>query len=153
MLTEGSAFLGAQPRAGPSRPTPRRIYKPRRGLNDTSVLSKSCHGRNLGLGEAVIWRMSVERVGTAQGGSDDPDFKYQKEHEQEWKQKQGRDRVLQIVDSVPENAGLPDFLNRLEEGGHRDELVWHIRLRNCLPRWRSNQMTVPDRCRRIACQS
>jgi hypothetical protein len=38
---------------------PNRIYKPRRGLNDISVLSKSCHGRNLGLGEAVIWRMSV----------------------------------------------------------------------------------------------
>ena len=42
------------------------------------------------------------------------------------------DRVLQRVESVPANAGLPDFFNRLEEGGHRDELVWHIRLRNCL---------------------
>jgi hypothetical protein len=28
------------------------------GLIDISVLSKSRYGRNLGLGEAVIWRMS-----------------------------------------------------------------------------------------------
>jgi hypothetical protein len=41
---------------------PRRIYKPRLGLNDISVLPKSCHGRNLGLAEPVIWRMSVKNI-------------------------------------------------------------------------------------------
>ena len=57
-MTEVSAFLGAQPRAGP----PRDVSKPPRGLNDISVLSKSCHGRNLGLSEAVIWNVGVDRV-------------------------------------------------------------------------------------------
>jgi hypothetical protein len=52
--------FGIPRRATASRPAPRRIYKPRRSLNDISVLSKSCHGLNLGLSEAVIWRMSVE---------------------------------------------------------------------------------------------
>src|SRR5271166_126008 len=32
----------------------------RRGLNDISVLSKSCYGRSLNRGKAVIWRMSVD---------------------------------------------------------------------------------------------
>jgi hypothetical protein len=53
--------FGIPGRAIASRPAPRRIYKPRRGLNDISALSKSCHGRNLGSGEHVIWRMSVKR--------------------------------------------------------------------------------------------
>ncbi len=34
---------------------PERIYKPRRGHNDISVLLKSCYWRN----KAVIWRMWV----------------------------------------------------------------------------------------------
>jgi hypothetical protein len=44
------------PRAGPPR---NRIYKPRRGLNDISVLSKYRYGRSFSLGKAVLWRMSA----------------------------------------------------------------------------------------------
>ena len=49
----------------PRRPTasrlaPKRIYKPRRGPNDISVLSKSCYGRSLSRDKAVIWRMSAK---------------------------------------------------------------------------------------------
>ena len=55
-MTENSASLGVPPRAG----SPERIYKPRRGLNDISVLSKSCYVRSLSRDKAVIWRMSVQ---------------------------------------------------------------------------------------------
>ena len=40
---------------GPSSKRIYSIYKPRRGLNDISVLSKSCHGHSLTLGKAVVW--------------------------------------------------------------------------------------------------
>ena len=36
------------------------FHKPRRSLNDISVLSKSCCGRSLNCHKAVIWRMSVK---------------------------------------------------------------------------------------------
>jgi len=40
-------------RATASRPAPERIYKPRRGLNDVSVLSKFRYGRSLSRNRAV----------------------------------------------------------------------------------------------------
>jgi hypothetical protein len=49
-MTENSAFLGARPGAGPFQ---RRIYKPRPGFNDNSVLSKSRYGRSLYRDRAV----------------------------------------------------------------------------------------------------
>jgi hypothetical protein len=39
-------------------PAPKNIYKPRLGLNDISVLSKSCHASSLNHNKTVIWRMS-----------------------------------------------------------------------------------------------
>jgi len=42
-----------------SRPAPERNYKPRRGLNDISVLSKSRCGRTLSNGKSVIWRIRL----------------------------------------------------------------------------------------------
>ena len=45
-------------RATASRLTPNRIYKPQRGLNDISVLSKSCNGLSLSRNKAVIGGMS-----------------------------------------------------------------------------------------------
>jgi hypothetical protein len=38
----------------------KRIYKPPRGLNDISVLSKSYYVRSLSRDKAVIWRMSED---------------------------------------------------------------------------------------------
>ena len=140
MRTENSALNGAQRgvRLLPTSSTDRRND----ALSKTSERGRDCFGR-LPSGECRL--NQLQRVATAQGGSDDPDFKYQKEHEQEWKQKLGRDRVLQIVESVPANTGLPDFLNRLEEGGHRYELVWHISLRHCLPQEiKSNDSCLTD---------
>jgi hypothetical protein len=46
--------FGVPRRAVASRAAPKRIYKPRRGLNDISVLSKARYGRSLILGKAVI---------------------------------------------------------------------------------------------------
>jgi hypothetical protein len=46
-------------RATASRLAAKRIYKPRRGLNDISVLSKSYYVRSFSRDKAVIWRMSV----------------------------------------------------------------------------------------------
>ena len=40
----------------------KRIYKPRLGLNDISVLSKSCYVGSLSRDKAVIWRMSDKQV-------------------------------------------------------------------------------------------
>jgi hypothetical protein len=57
LMTENSVSLGVPPRAGPPR---KRIYKPRRGLNDISVLSKSCYGLSFTRDKAVIWRISAE---------------------------------------------------------------------------------------------
>jgi hypothetical protein len=49
------------PRHAPaSRAAPKSIYKPRRGLNDISVLSKSRYGRSFSVGKTVNWRMSVQ---------------------------------------------------------------------------------------------
>ena len=48
----------SKPSSGPTPSAGETFYKLSRRLNDISVLSKSCHGRNVGLGEAVIWRMS-----------------------------------------------------------------------------------------------
>ncbi len=42
-----------------AEPTPKRIYKARRGLNDISFLSKSHYGRSLNRDKAVLWRMSA----------------------------------------------------------------------------------------------
>jgi hypothetical protein len=50
--------FGIPRRATASRVNPNRIYKPQRGLNDISVLSKSCYGPSLSGNRAVIWRMS-----------------------------------------------------------------------------------------------
>ena len=50
------------PAAG-RRLAPKRIYKPRLGLNDISVLSKSCYRRSHNCDKAVIWRMSGEVMG------------------------------------------------------------------------------------------
>ena len=52
--------FGIPRRATASRLAPKPIYKPRRGPNDISVLSKSCYGRSLSGDKAVIWRMSVQ---------------------------------------------------------------------------------------------
>jgi hypothetical protein len=57
LMAENSVSLGVPPRADPPR---KRIYKPRRGLNDISVLSKSCYGRSFTRDKAVIWRMSAK---------------------------------------------------------------------------------------------
>ena len=57
LMTGNSASLGAPPRAG----RPERIYKPRPGLNDISVLSTSYYVRSLSRDKAVIRRMSTER--------------------------------------------------------------------------------------------
>ena len=51
--------FGIPRRATASRLAPKRIYKPRRGLDDFSVLSKSGYGRNLSRAKAVIRQMSV----------------------------------------------------------------------------------------------
>ena len=45
------------------RIAPERMYGRRRGPNDISVLAKSCDGRSLSRGKAVIWRMSDEPNG------------------------------------------------------------------------------------------
>ena len=47
------------PGATASQPAPKRIYKPRRGLKDTSDLSKSRYGRSLSRHKAIVWRMSA----------------------------------------------------------------------------------------------
>ena len=52
--------FGILRRATASRLAPNRIYKPQRGLNDISVLSKSCHRPSLSGNKAVIWRMSSD---------------------------------------------------------------------------------------------
>ncbi len=52
--------FGIPRRATASRPAPERIYKPRRGHNDISVLPKSCYRRSLNCDKAVISRMSVQ---------------------------------------------------------------------------------------------
>ena len=114
MSTENSALNGAR-RGVRLLPTSSIDRRNDFALSKTLERGRDWFGR-LPSGECRL--NQLERVATAQGGSDDPDFKYQKEHQQEWKQKLGRDRVLQIVESVPANAGLPDFLSRLEEGGH-----------------------------------
>ena len=44
----------------PTTPSPEGGDRPRRGLNDISVLSKSCYGRSLSRDKAVIWRMSAK---------------------------------------------------------------------------------------------
>jgi Helix-turn-helix domain of resolvase len=49
-------------RAIASRPDSERIYKPRRGLNDISVLRKYCYRHILYCDAVVIWRMSVSHV-------------------------------------------------------------------------------------------
>ena len=59
-MTENSASLGVRPA---SRPAPKRIYKPRRGLSDISVLSKPRYGRSFCRDRAVSWRMSANRSG------------------------------------------------------------------------------------------
>jgi hypothetical protein len=50
--------FGIPRRATASRLAAKRIYGPRLGLNDISVLSKSCYVRSLSRDKAVIWRMS-----------------------------------------------------------------------------------------------
>ena len=52
--------FGIPRRAAASPLAAKRIYKPRLGLNDISVLSKSCYVRSLSRDKAVIWRMSVK---------------------------------------------------------------------------------------------
>jgi hypothetical protein len=42
---------------------PKRIYKPRRGLNDISVLPNSYHVRSLGRDKTVIWRIPDDGIG------------------------------------------------------------------------------------------
>ena len=44
---------------------PKRIYKPRRGINDISVLSNSYYVRSLSRHEAVIWRISAKLIRSA----------------------------------------------------------------------------------------
>jgi hypothetical protein len=61
--------FGIPRRAIASRPAPKRIYRPRRGLNDISVLSKSCRGRSLSHYRAVIWRMSAKIADSFKGGA------------------------------------------------------------------------------------
>jgi hypothetical protein len=39
--------------------SPKRAYKPRRGPNEISVLSRSCYRRSLRTYKAVIWRTST----------------------------------------------------------------------------------------------
>ena len=53
----GDRKFGLPRRAIATRPAPKHFYKPRLGLNDISVLSKSCYGRNLSRDKAVMWRM------------------------------------------------------------------------------------------------
>jgi len=60
--------LGIPWRATASRPAPERIYKPRRGLNDISVLPKSCYRRSLNCDKAVIGECPLNTARVAPTG-------------------------------------------------------------------------------------
>ncbi len=86
--------FGIGRRASASRHASKRIHKPRRGLNDISVLSKSCYSSNLSRNNAAIWRISVnlqhfDRAGRRR-------LRRRSRQRRRWVSKIGMDKVVGI---------------------------------------------------------